>query len=172
MEKYQLIPEEAIAEASGDQLAYTIEVLISEQKARSLDSGDLDAVAEEAFTTWGFSKRGEPAAPRIIHGFLVCPGYKYEKSANSHDCGFVSAEGSWIWEHGDLLYDEMREIGTTKKTKISVSILPVWEGLEYDVVHSTARQGACRMKSATSYKVEKGELKQTQRKIRQQSESR
>lgn len=172
MEKYQLLSEADVAGASDDQLAYTIDVLVHEQKARALAAGDLEAVAEEAFATWGFNKKGEPSEPRIINGLLVCPGYKYEKSAQSHDCGFVSVEGTWVWEHPDLAYDEMRETESSKKTKVSVSIVPVWEGLEYDVVHSSARSGPCRMKKATSYKVAKGAITRTQRKIRERSESR
>lgn len=161
-----LVSEEQLRAASDDELAHTIADLIGEQKRRALDGGDIDAIAEEAFASVGFDRRGMPNLPYLRHGLLVCPGAKLEKSTSSHDCQFVSIESTWVWEHPDTVYDHMKTLPGGKIIRQSVTILPAFESLEYDVVESTARSGPCQMKKARSFEVRENQLVETRTRAR------
>lgn len=161
-----LVSEEQARAATDDELAHTIADLIGEQQRRALEGGDIDAIAEEAFNTLGFDRRGLPNVPYLSHGLLVCPGAKIEKSVSSHDCQFVSVQSTWVWEHADIVYDHMRTLPTGKIIRQSVTILPAYESLEYDVVASTSRSGPCQMKTARSFEVREGQLVETHTRAR------
>ena len=160
-----LVSDDALAGASDDDIAHTVAVLNEEYARRALARGDLDALAAEVFSTWGFDHQGLATMPRIIDGLLFCPGYKKDKSASSHDCQYVSVSGVWVFESPDLAYDESRVTPPPRSVRQSVCVVPAFEGLEISVVSSTARSGPCKMKSASAFKVSSGVLVPTSRKV-------
>lgn len=162
-----LLTEEQIVEATPEALTATIQALTGEQVRRALADAEPAAVAEDAFEGAGFDFRGNPVAPYLFQGLLVCPGVKVEKSKTSHDCVFVSIGKEWVWESPDAVHDDMRQLPGTKVVKRSVTIVPVYEGLEYDVVASEARGGGrCQMKTVRSFEVRGGALVETKARTR------
>jgi hypothetical protein len=79
-------------------------------------------------------------------------------SNTSHDCGFVAFEASWCWEHPDLLLDDVRYVEGPKRKQRSVSLIPVYEGLEFDLVVSRTSSGHHKMRSACCFRVVSGKL--------------
>lgn len=162
-----LLDTETLLAATLGQLSTTIEVLRGEQIRRALEESDPVAVAEDAFTDSGFDGRGNPAAPYLHRGLLVCPGMKAEKSKTSHDCVFVSLDDSWAWEHPDAIFDEMRQLPGTKVVRRSVTIFAAYEGMTYDVVTSTARGGGrCQMANVRSFEVRGDSVVETRARTR------
>ena len=156
-----LLSVEELLAATDAQIAVTIAALVEEQKRRALEGGDLDALANEAFEGPGFDRRGLANLPYLRDGLLICPGVKSEKSASSHDCTFVSVDDNWVWDHPDTAYTTMRQLPGQKVVRQTVAIIPAYEGMEIDVVHSTARSGPCQMKSARIFTVTGGILVET-----------
>ena len=156
-----ITPEEA-AIADDDALALTIQVLFAEQTRRARESGDPEALADEAFEGRGFETSGRPRLPYLVEGLLVCPGGKMEKSASSHDCTFVAVGDTWAWENDEVVYDDMRQVPGSKWRR-SVTVVAATEGMTFDVVASQSRSGSrCQMKSARSFEVRAGNLVETQ----------
>ena len=166
--EHLLLDADTVATATDLELAYTIAELLDEQRRRALAGGDLVEIANECFDTRGFDGRGTPRAAYVRDGLLVCPGAKLEKSASSHDCTFVSVDDVWVWEHGEIVLDERRQLpGGQRVIHQTVTILPALEGMEFDVVSSTARSGGpCQMKTARSFKISHGELLETRTRAR------
>lgn len=154
-----LLDEPALAAASDAQLADTAAAIVTEQHRRALAANDLDALVEEAFEI-GFNGRGEPATPWLVGALLICTGSRRNKSATSHECTFVSVDGSWVWASEELIVDDMRDAAVgAKQQKRSVSIVGAVEGMQLDLVSSASRSGGpCEMKTATSFLVERGQL--------------
>ena len=160
-----LVSTPALLAASDDQLAVTIGLLVEEQQRRAVAGGDLGALAAEGFAG-GFDSKGVAKVPYLRGGLLVCPGSKSERSKSSHDCVFTSVAGCWVWEHPDAVFDEMRQLPGVKVVRQSVTIVPAFEGLEFDVVCSQARSGPCEMRTARSFAVREGRLVETKTRSR------
>jgi hypothetical protein len=157
-----LLSTEQLTGADDDEIIATIQALTAEQIRRALDEADPAAVAEAAFEGEAFDYKGMPVAPYLFKGLLVCPGVKSEKSKTSHDCIFVSIGSDWVWDHAEAVFDDMRQLPGQKVVRRGITILPAYEGLEYDVVTSQARGGGrCQMKSVRSFAVRGGRLVET-----------
>jgi hypothetical protein len=153
-----LVDEAALAAATDIQLWETTAAIISEQRRRALADDDLATLVEEAFEN-GFNGRGEPHPPWLVGPLLVCPGSKRNRSATSHDCTFVSVDGTWVWDSEEKIIDEMRDFPGPKTQKRTVTVIGAVEGLKLDLVASSSRSGApCEMKTATSFEIQRGQL--------------
>ena len=64
--------------------------------------------------------------------------------------GFVAFDEHWCWEHPDIVLDDVRYIDGPKRRQRSVSLVPVFEGLEFDLVISRSSAGQHKMRSATA----------------------
>jgi hypothetical protein len=128
-----------------------------EQHRRALEGADIEAIVKQAFVD-GFTSQGLPRDPWLQGGLLVCPGARVDKSATSHECGFVVIGDSWVWESPDKVFDSVRHLPGPKPIMRSVSICTPWEGMELDLVLSKMRTGVHSMKQARSFIVRGGEL--------------
>jgi hypothetical protein len=104
-----LLADEQLAAASDTELAHTVAAILWVQHQRALTGGDIDSMVEQAFVD-GFTGKGEAVAPWIDGGLLFCPGMRRDKSTTSHECTFVSIDGRWVWDHGNVIRDEMRQV--------------------------------------------------------------
>lgn len=164
-----LLNAAALAAASDEELADTAAAIIVEQHRRALAANDLDALVEEAFET-GFNGKGEPVAPWLVGALLICPGSKRNRSATSHECSYVSVEGSWVWESEELIVDDVRPVPGPKQQSRSVSIVGAVEGMKLDQVASASRSGGpCEMKTATSFQISHGRLEKVATRARKPS---
>jgi hypothetical protein len=153
-----LLPAAAIADATTEQLHATISAMSGELHDRALAGGDLDALVEQAFLD-GFTANGVPLMPWIHDGILVCPGYRKARSASSHDCSFVSLDGTWVWAAPNKLVDAMRDVPGAKSHRCSITLVVAQEGMQVDAVTSKSRAGGgCQMVSAQSFQVRGPEL--------------
>jgi hypothetical protein len=151
-----LVSADLLGTATEAELSQTVAAVLTEQHRRALDAADVPALIEQAFLD-GFTTRGEPVTPWIVHGLLICPGYRRDRSATSHDCEFTSVDGHWVWEHDGILTDVMRQVPGPKMHQQTVTIIQADEGLTYDVVCSAARSGGpCQMKTARSFQIRTG----------------
>ena len=161
-----LLDEAQLRDASDVQLAHTVAAVLAEQHRRALAGGDIEAMVEQAFID-GFTSRGEATAPWLEGGLLFCPGMRRDKSATSHECTFVSIDGRWVWDHGNVTVDTMRQIPGAKVVKQSITVLPALEGSKIDMVASTSKSGApCQMRKARSFQVRAGELVEVEGRVR------
>lgn len=128
-----------------------------EQQERGIAAADPQALIELGFQT-GFDSKGMPLPPVLEGGVLVCFGARVDKSATSHDCAFVSFDGTWVWEHDDLMEEEIRNPAAARPQMRSVSLVPVYDGMKLDFVRSEARTGIHKMKKVLSYEVQNGKL--------------
>lgn len=153
-----LLTDAQLAAASDTELAHTVAAILATQHHRAITGGDVDAMLEEAFID-GFDRKGDAVAPWVAAGLLFCPGMRRDKSATSHECTFVSVDDRWVWEHGNVLRDDMRQVPGPRTFKQSVTIIPVLEGSKVDMVNSTSRSGSsCQMRKARSFQVQAGAL--------------
>lgn len=144
-----------LTDAQLAQLALHIE---EEQHRRALNAADPDALTEEGFNSL-FDNKDRALPPIIQGGILICAGSVRWKSATSHDCSFVRVDSEWIWEHGDLLNDEVRNIPAKPKAHMkSVSLLPAISGMKVDVASGKKSTAGHKTTSVTSYTVQNGEL--------------
>lgn len=140
---------------ADDELA-ELDVLISEHRhQRALARGDLAALVAEGFES-GFGRRGLPLQPVVVDGVILCFGGINAKSESSHDCGFVSVDDEWVWESPQVVAHEVEPAG--KGGKKTVSVIPLQEGLELDLVEMRMRQGTHEMQKATTYRVEENQM--------------
>lgn len=140
----------ALCEMGDQALAELRSAIDDELRQRAVDSGDLDALVEEAFRV-GFDAKGQ-AQPPWLHGrVLVCPGAKVSSSAMSHACRFVSVDDTWVWEHPDVITDTMRPRGP--HSSASITLLVARDGLECEVVASRARGGTHTRVSVEGYRI-------------------
>ena len=92
---------------SDADLSTMMQLIIGEQQKRALEGSEPDALLEQGFKD-GFKPNGLPNDPWSVDGILICPGAVNDRSANSHDCGFVAFDDHWCWEHPDVLIDDVR----------------------------------------------------------------
>lgn len=142
---------EMIGELSDQQLALLLECANQELRQRAITQGDLGAVIDEAFEI-GFDSAGMAKAPYRRGLLVVCPGSKVGSSAMSHKCRFVSVSGTWVWEAGELVTDEIRP--RDRHSTASVSLIVATEGTELEVITSRFRGGSHERTAAEAYRVE------------------
>jgi len=148
-----MLDDAAIAAATDEQIHATMSALAGALHDRALAGGDLDAILEQGFLD-GFTAKGVPVMPWIQDGILVCPGYHKARSAKSHDCSFVSLDGTWVWAAPNKLVDAMRDVPGAKAHKCSITLVVPQEGMQVDAVTSRSRAGGgCQMVSAQSFQV-------------------
>jgi hypothetical protein len=129
-----------------------------EQRRRAVESGDIDALCAEGFDR-GFDAKGHARDPVVSSGLVVCYGSLVERSAMSHECRFANLGGDWVWEHPEVIHDEIRKlVERGRHHQRSVSVLPALEGLGIDLVSSTMRQGVHHMTQVRSFQVRGGAL--------------
>jgi hypothetical protein len=149
---------ERLQTMSSSELSEHIAEALEEQRRRAAGDGDFDAISEPYFTS-GFDRQGVAKTPEILGDLLLCFGSIIEKSSTSHDCVFVHIGEHWVWEHPDVMHDSVRKRPERgREHQRSVTLLPAFEGLEFDVVTSRMRQSAHRMQSSHSYRVSGGKL--------------
>ena len=148
----EFLSDAFFASKSDADLSAMMRLIIDEQQKRALEGSEPDALIEQGFKQ-GFKPNGLPHDPWIVGGILICPGAVNDRSANSHDCGFVAFYEHWCWEHPDVLLDDVRYIDGPKRRQRSVSLIPVFEGLEFDLVISRSSAGQHKMRSATAFRV-------------------
>lgn len=130
----------------------------AEQRRRSLESGDLEAVVEDAFVR-GFDARGMATDPWIAPGGLVvCPGSKIGRSRSAHRCRFVALTDCWVWESGERVCDEVRPLLDGRDSLQTVTVLAPWEGLTLDVITSKASAGVHTRDAAHAFELRGGRL--------------
>jgi hypothetical protein len=151
-----LVSDAVLASAEDDALADTIAVLIGEQQRRALERNDVSAVIEDAFNR-AFS--GSKALPPYLHdGLLIVPGLKRDRGMN-HDCSFCSISDTWVWEHGDVVADDIRHAVDGRHPVLrTITVLPAAEGMEIDQVESRTKSGVHEMRQVTSFTIRGGEL--------------
>lgn len=135
------------------ELDEMVAALVDEQRRRARESGDLPTLADDGFESM-FDGRGAAGGPVIQDRLLLCPGSVVPKSKTIHLSRFVAVGDEWVWERGDLLYDEIRR-GEGAAMR-SISIVPLVEGLEYHVIHSKGPAGGRRLEQAVSYRIRHG----------------
>lgn len=138
---------------SDEVLDHLVAACTDEQRRRAVATGDLDALADEAFERL-FDHKGAALDPEVNGRLLLCPGSVVPKSKSVHLSRFVAVGDDWVWEAADLLHDEVRR-GEGPAMR-SVSIVPLVEGAELHVVWSKGPRGARRLERATSYRVRGG----------------
>lgn len=124
---------------------------------RAISACDPDALVEEGFEK-GFKSTGLPVRPDLRDGILICYGARIDKSASSHECGFVRIDEKWVWEADDKIIDVIRNSATRNVQMRSVTLVAVADGTKVDVVYSKARQGAHELRSCESFTVSDGKL--------------
>ena len=160
----EFLSDDFLSSKSDADLAAIMQLIVSEQQKRALEGSDPDALLEQGFKN-GFRPNGLPYDPWIVDGILICPGAVNDRSSTSHDCGFVAFDEHWCWEHPDILLDDIRYIDGPKRRQRSVSLIPVFEGLEFDLVISRSSAGQHKMKSATAFRVIDGCLEVVRNRI-------
>ncbi len=123
-----------------------------EQQQRAIAAVDSDALVEDGFSR-GFSRQGEPCHPWLISGVLVCPGGLRETSRLSHRCAFVSVDGSWVWET-DSLADVVRHLTGRVHEMRSVTLIPAYDGMEFDFVRAKTRNGVHEVVQVSRFRVD------------------
>lgn len=143
---------------SDESLRRLVTEARSEIAARLLASGDLSAVADEAFSNM-FGADGLPLDPRTGDGILICAGGKVDRSAMSHRCRFVRVAGGWVWEHPEVLGDTVRHISKgPRRSMRSVTLVPLFEGDEVDLITCRTRNAVHELLSVRSFIVAAGSL--------------
>ncbi len=148
---------ELAARLSDDVLDHLSEALRDEARSRAVESGDQQALLDEAFEQ-GFGRDGLGADPWVHGRVIVCPGALAAKSRTNHRCRFVSVDDVWIWDSMELIHEEKRSNPGRDEGFRAVALLPVIEGMILDVVTGRARAGQHSVDKATSYEVRRGEL--------------
>ena len=131
--------------------------LRAEQQDRAIKSCDPDALVELGFRE-GFRADGLPRDPWIVNGILVCPGARLDKSASSHDCGFVRVNDKWVWEADGKIEDVVRNTMNRRAQMRSVTLVAIDDTTVVDLVYATCRTGVHKLKSARSFSIKASEL--------------
>lgn len=146
---------------SDRQLRSIVAAANFELQQRALEACDPAALIEEGFSE-GFDSKGMPFDPYLVgevgSGILVCMGTRIDKSTTSHDCSFVSVDDGWIWEADDLIEEEIRNPAGPKPVMRSVSLLPAYEGLKFDLVQCVAKMSVHQVKKVRSYEIQSGKV--------------
>lgn len=150
---------------SDDDLDRLALAVYEVRRDKAVSSGDLEAKLAEAFRTAFEPRSGLGVMPWIEHGVLWCPGSRQDSSQTKHDCRFVWVDGVAAWEHPDQFRDEIRRTdqGANKMSMRSITLIPVDDGAEVDVVTSVSRNGLHQRKRVDSFVVAGGELERTGR---------
>ena len=148
----EFLSDDFFSSKSDKDLSAMMHLIIGEQQKRALEGSEPDALLEQGFKD-GFKPNGLPHDPWIVDGILICPGAVNDRSATAHDCGFVAFDEHWCWEHPDIVLDDVRYIDGPKRRQRSVSLVPVFEGLEFDLVISRSSAGQHKMRAATAFRV-------------------
>ena len=153
--------EEMVQAMDSEDLSVLASMVRDEQQRRALESEDLEAVVEDAFTN-GFDGRGMAVEPWITPGgLLVCPGSKIHRSKQSHRCRFVAVGERWVWDAHEKLCDEVRQFPQRSDSVQTVTVLAAVDGLVIDLVTSKASGGAHKRESALAWEVRSGALEPT-----------
>jgi len=142
---------------SDKDLARAAVIVAAEIKSRALASCEPRAISDKFFKE-GFNSKDMPADPVLLDHVLVCMGAKLDRSIMSHACAFVKVDGSWSWEHADLIADEIRYLPGPRSRMQSVSLVAVAEGAAVDLVESKTVNSVHKLVGVKSYVVEGGTL--------------
>ena len=142
---------------SDSELSELLALVRAEVQSRAIAAADPTALAELGFQD-GFRADGLPRDPWITNGVLVCPGARIDKSASSHDCGFVRIDDEWVWESESKIDDVVRNVAARKVQMRSVTLVAAMDGMTVDLIYATARTGVHKMKSSRSFVVNGNEL--------------
>jgi hypothetical protein len=137
------------------ELGDLIALAQDEQRRRSIESGDTDALIEVGFAE-GFSPRGESKDPWLVNGLLICPGYRKQSGGLSYRASFVSIDGVWVWQHDAAVADVVRSPSGRQHEVSTVTVIAASEGLEYDVVRIKSKSGGRDMSGTRSYRITGG----------------
>jgi hypothetical protein len=138
-------------------LAALLSAARAELHRRALEGGDVEALVEETFSS-AFDASGDAHAPFVHGGLIVCPGSRVNTSSSGHRCRFAVVGGDWVWECGDLVHDEIRQLRSAKGGTHSVSLVALTDGVEIDVVTSRAKGGVHECQRVDSYTVSGGTI--------------
>jgi hypothetical protein len=127
------------------------------QTERAVSSGDHDVIIGAAFES-GFGRDGLGVLPWVEGNLIICPGGMVSKSRASHRCRFVNVDDCWIWDCAMLLREDKRSSPGTDEGFRAIALLPLVDGLGFDVVSGRARQGQHSVEHVVSYEVRGGEL--------------
>lgn len=145
--------EPPLTELSDLELADLACAVRDEQRRRALEAGDPVAVAGEGFRLC-FDGRGNPSGPRLLHGMLAIPG-RLTQRGTSHDCSFCVVDDTWVWDHAEVLFDDVRR---DSSGMMSVTVVPAFEGISVTQVESRYRAGAHQRQRQTTWTVTGGVL--------------
>ena len=146
-----------LSDLDDDDLHHVADKVRQLQTERAVTSGDHDAIISAAFES-GFSRDGLGVLPWIEGNLIICPGGMVSKSRASHRCRFVSVDDCWIWDCSMLLREDKRSSPGTDEGFRAIALLPLVDGLGFDVVSGRARQGQHSVEHVVSYEVRSGEL--------------
>jgi len=145
----------SVAALSDQDLRDLITLCQVEQRRRAIAGGDLEALAERSFEL-GFTRRGESKEPWLEGGLLICPGYRKGGGGRNYKCSFVSIDGTWVWLHEATAHDVVRSGRNHDVT--TISIVAAWEGMEFDAVRISFKDGGRDFGGTKSYRVTDGKL--------------
>ena len=148
---------EMLSDLDEDDLHHVAEKVRQLQTERAVTSGDHDAIISAAFEA-GFGRDGLGVLPWVEGNLIICPGGMVSKSRASHRCRFVSVDDCWIWDCSMLLREDKRSSPGTDAGFRAIALLPLVDGLGFDVVSGRARQGQHSVEHVVSYEVRGGEL--------------
>lgn len=146
-----------LRDLGDDDLHHVAELVRQLQTERAVAGGDHDAIISAAFEI-GFGRDGLAVLPWVEANLIICPGGMVSKSRASHRCRFVSVDDCWIWDSSMLLREDKRSSPGTDDGFRAVALLPLVDGIEFDVVTGRARQGQHSVEHVVSYEVRGGEL--------------
>ena len=158
---YEIVRQ--IPSLTDGDLSAIVEVVKEEQQRRALDNSDTNALITQGMVD-GFDSRGKAKVPYLHEGVLVVPGFLTGKIGKmNHDCIFVRFGNEyWSWEHPDLIEDKVTNVSNGQMTsQKSVSLIPGYDGLAWEVIDMSCRSGAHRMKSAKSFVIKGGKIEYT-----------
>lgn len=156
--KLDLNDPESFERLTDDELQSVLIVGIEEQKRRSIENADFDALVEEGFEK-GFTVKGS-LTPWMRSGMLVCMGYHIQTSGINHICGFININDQWVWESDDKEYDITRNVPGPKKTMRTVTLVNAYEGMKFDFIECVTKAGVHERKLARSFIIDQGEIRQ------------
>ncbi len=140
-----------------DTLRHLAASVRDEMRSRARDSGDHDAIIDEAFEQ-AFGRDGLGVGPWVSGDVVVCPGSIVAKNRSSHRCRFVSVDDVWIWDSAELIREEKQSHPGRDEGFKAVALIPVIEGMALDLVTGRARAGQHSVEKVISYEVRRGEL--------------
>lgn len=153
-------PETAVelaAKLSDDVLMHLAAALRDETRRRAIETGDQDAVIDDAFDQ-AFGRDGLATLPYREGPYIVCPGAMVSKRRGNHTCRFVSVDDVWIWDSHELIHEEKRSSPGSDEGFRAVALLAPTEGMGLDVVSGRLRSGQHQVDLVVSYVVRKGDL--------------